>query len=210
MAYCRNPSMAAAMDAPPAAVVAGMALKRGMQVPLAQRTARHAPQAKPNLAQTNEDVYAPEVALSAESTTDQVLEGIRLDGKHALVTGATGGLGIETARALASAGASVTIGGRSPGKIASALETLRAEVPDASFDAIADFLPGLVDLCAFGCRRLTDRGLAALSGLTCENLRKLNTVGAYKCTDAAMQCLLTSHPTILLYHKPEKFGENFS
>ena len=76
-------------------------------------------------------------------------------------------------------------------------------------DAIADFLPGLVDLCAFGCRRLTDRGLAALSGLTCENLRKLNTVGAYKCTDAALQCLLQSHPTILLYHKPEKFGEGF-
>ena len=53
-------------------------------------------------------------------------------------------------------------------------------------------------------------GLAALSGLTCENLRKLNTVGAYKCTDAALQCLLQSHPTILLYHKPEKFGEGFT
>ena len=58
--------------------------------------------------------------------------------------------------------------------------------------------------------RLTDRGLAALSGLTCKNLRKLNTVGAYKCTDAALQCLLQSHPTILLYHKPEKFGEGFT
>ena len=83
-------------------------------------------------------------------------------------------------------------------------------IGDESLDAIADFLPGLVDLCAFGCRRLTDRGLAALSGLTCENLRKLNTVGAYKCTDAALQCLLQSHPTILLYHKPEKFGEGFT
>ena len=51
------------------------------------------------------------MAFNAESTTDQVLEGLRLDGKHALVTGATGGLGIETARALASVGASVTIGG---------------------------------------------------------------------------------------------------
>ena len=38
---------------------------------------------------------------------------------------------------------------------------------------------------------------------------RLNTVGAYKCTDAALQCLLQSHPTILLYHKPEKFGEGF-
>ena len=43
------------------------------------------------------------MAFDETSTTDDVLEGVRLDGKHALVTGATGGLGIETARALASA-----------------------------------------------------------------------------------------------------------
>ena len=54
------------------------------------------------------------MAFRGESTTDDVLEGIRLDGKHAVVTGATGGLGIETARALASVGASVTICGRNP------------------------------------------------------------------------------------------------
>lgn len=97
------------------------------------------------------------MAFSAESTTDQVLEGIRLDGKHALVTGATGGLGIETARALASAGASVTIGGRSPEKIASALETLRAEVPDASFDAIEVDLASLSSI-ASATRAFVDSG----------------------------------------------------
>ncbi|MEM7411364.1 MAG: SDR family NAD(P)-dependent oxidoreductase [Myxococcota bacterium] len=70
----------------------------------------------------------------AESTTDEVLEGVRLDGKHALVTGATGGLGIETARALASVGASVTITGRGGDKIAAALRTLREQVPGAQFD----------------------------------------------------------------------------
>jgi len=42
------------------------------------------------------------MTLSKVSTTNEVLEGIRLDGKHAIITGATGGLGIETARALAS------------------------------------------------------------------------------------------------------------
>ena len=42
------------------------------------------------------------MTFNGESTTHDVLEGIRLDGQHAVVTGATGGLGIETARALAS------------------------------------------------------------------------------------------------------------
>lgn len=97
------------------------------------------------------------MAFSAESTTDQVLEGIRLNGKHALVTGATGGLGIETARALASAGASVTIGGRSPEKIASALETLRAEVPGARFDAIEVDLASLSSI-ASATRAFVDGG----------------------------------------------------
>ena len=75
------------------------------------------------------------MTFSGESTTHDVLEGIRLDGQHAVVTGATGGLGIETARALASAGATVTITGRSTEKIEKALETLRSEVPEAQFDA---------------------------------------------------------------------------
>ncbi|NJA60565.1 oxidoreductase, partial [Streptomyces sp. NEAU-H3] len=41
------------------------------------------------------------------STTDDVLEGVSLAGRRAVVTGATSGLGTETARALAAAGAEV-------------------------------------------------------------------------------------------------------
>jgi NAD(P)-dependent dehydrogenase (short-subunit alcohol dehydrogenase family) len=41
------------------------------------------------------------------STTDDVLEGINLRGKRALVTGVSAGLGVETARALAAHGAEV-------------------------------------------------------------------------------------------------------
>jgi NAD(P)-dependent dehydrogenase (short-subunit alcohol dehydrogenase family) len=51
-------------------------------------------------------------AFGSQTTTDEVLEGIDLTGKVAIVTGASGGLGAETARALASKGASVTIAAR--------------------------------------------------------------------------------------------------
>jgi len=43
------------------------------------------------------------------STADEVLHGVNLDGKHAIVTGAASGIGIDTARALAHAGAGVTL-----------------------------------------------------------------------------------------------------
>ena len=43
------------------------------------------------------------------STADDVIEGVNLCGKRAIVTGASSGIGIETARALASAGADVTL-----------------------------------------------------------------------------------------------------
>jgi len=43
------------------------------------------------------------------STASEVIEGVDLTGKRAIVTGATSGIGVETARALASAGADVTL-----------------------------------------------------------------------------------------------------
>ncbi|MEU4761877.1 SDR family NAD(P)-dependent oxidoreductase [Actinosynnema sp. NPDC023794] len=47
--------------------------------------------------------------FGAESTAAQVVAGIDLTGKRAVVTGAASGIGVETARALASAGAEVTL-----------------------------------------------------------------------------------------------------
>ncbi|MFZ0602991.1 MAG: SDR family NAD(P)-dependent oxidoreductase, partial [Roseiarcus sp.] len=46
-------------------------------------------------------------AFGAASTTDEVLDGMSLRGKRALVTGVSAGLGVETARALAAHGAQV-------------------------------------------------------------------------------------------------------
>lgn len=43
--------------------------------------------------------------FGAESTADEVLEGVDLGGKRILVTGVSAGLGVETARALVAHGA---------------------------------------------------------------------------------------------------------
>jgi short chain dehydrogenase len=47
-----------------------------------------------------------------ESTAAEVIAGIDLHGRRALVTGAASGIGVETARALASAGAETVIAAR--------------------------------------------------------------------------------------------------
>ncbi|MBP2446742.1 SDR family NAD(P)-dependent oxidoreductase [Rhizobium leguminosarum] len=50
--------------------------------------------------------------FGARTTADEVLAGLDLSGKRAIVTGGHSGLGLETTRALASAGAKVIIGAR--------------------------------------------------------------------------------------------------
>jgi NAD(P)-dependent dehydrogenase (short-subunit alcohol dehydrogenase family) len=47
--------------------------------------------------------------FSAASTAAEVIEGIDLTGRRAIVTGGASGIGVETARALAGAGAEVTL-----------------------------------------------------------------------------------------------------
>jgi NAD(P)-dependent dehydrogenase (short-subunit alcohol dehydrogenase family) len=51
-----------------------------------------------------------------ETTAAEVVDGLDLTGKRAIVTGGASGIGIETARALASAGAAVTIAARDTAK----------------------------------------------------------------------------------------------
>ncbi|MFJ3221684.1 SDR family NAD(P)-dependent oxidoreductase [Kitasatospora sp. NPDC086801] len=48
-------------------------------------------------------------SFTASSTADEVMQGVDLTGIRAIVTGASSGIGIETARALTAAGAQVTL-----------------------------------------------------------------------------------------------------
>jgi NAD(P)-dependent dehydrogenase (short-subunit alcohol dehydrogenase family) len=65
--------------------------------------------------------------FGATSTTDDVLTGVDLSGKRVLVTGASAGLGVETARALAAHGAQVVGAARDLDKARRATDAVRAQ-----------------------------------------------------------------------------------
>jgi NAD(P)-dependent dehydrogenase (short-subunit alcohol dehydrogenase family) len=77
------------------------------------------------------------------STTTDVIKGIDLTGKVAIVTGGYVGLGLETTKALVSAGATVLVGVRTPEKAQASLAGLSVETATldlmnpASIDAFA-------------------------------------------------------------------------
>ena len=64
--------------------------------------------------------------FNAQSTTDDVLEGVSLAGRVIVVTGASAGLGVETARALSQAGAYVVLLARDRAKLKGAATSVRA------------------------------------------------------------------------------------
>lgn len=69
--------------------------------------------------------------FGAESTTGDVLDGIDLTGKRVLVTGVSAGLGVETARALATHGATVIGAARDLDKARAAIGRAKAETGSA-------------------------------------------------------------------------------
>jgi NAD(P)-dependent dehydrogenase (short-subunit alcohol dehydrogenase family) len=65
------------------------------------------------------------------STARDIVRGVDLSGKRAIVTGATSGIGIETARALAEAGAEVTLAVRRVDAGEAVAAQIRSEAPNA-------------------------------------------------------------------------------
>jgi NAD(P)-dependent dehydrogenase (short-subunit alcohol dehydrogenase family) len=71
-----------------------------------------------------------------------------LDGRTAVVTGANGGLGVETASVLAAKGAHVVMAVRNQAKAADAVARIRRETPDASLELVQLDLGSLASIRA--------------------------------------------------------------
>ena len=79
-----------------------------------------------------------------------------LSGRTAVVTGANGGLGLETALALAGAGAHVVMAARDPARTAAAEARIRASSPSASLEVVPLDLGDLSSVAA-AAREVLDR-----------------------------------------------------
>jgi NAD(P)-dependent dehydrogenase (short-subunit alcohol dehydrogenase family) len=88
------------------------------------------------------------MGFGAETTVDEVLQGVDLGGKTALMTGANSGIGLDGARALAAAGARVVVTAKDRAKVDETLATLRAEVPGAAFEGVELELASLASVRA--------------------------------------------------------------
>jgi NAD(P)-dependent dehydrogenase (short-subunit alcohol dehydrogenase family) len=111
--------------------------------------------------------------FDAESTADDVIRGVDLSGKRAVVTGGSSGIGLETALALASAGAQLTLAVRDPaagaeaaGRIAAAtgrddVRVAHVDLSDrATIDAFSAGWSGRLDIL------VANAGIMALPELT--------------------------------------------
>lgn len=72
--------------------------------------------------------------LGRTTEPQEVLAGVDLTGKQAIVTGGYSGIGLETVRALAAVGASITVPARSPDKAKANLSDVAGDVTIAPMD----------------------------------------------------------------------------
>jgi NAD(P)-dependent dehydrogenase (short-subunit alcohol dehydrogenase family) len=75
--------------------------------------------------------------FGAETTALEVVEGVDLSGKRAVVTGGASGIGVETVRALAQAGAAVTIAARKVDVAAAVAAEIRSGTGNNEVDVAA-------------------------------------------------------------------------
>ena len=100
-----------------------------------------------------------ETSFGATSTTDDVLSGLNLKGKRIFVTGASAGIGVETARSLAAHGAQVVGAARDLNKANAATEQMQkdAAANGGSFELVELDLASLKSVRACADRLLAKR-----------------------------------------------------
>lgn len=106
--------------------------------------------------------------LNGKSTADDVVEGLDLSAQRILVTGANTGIGFDTARALAAAGATVIVPCRTQAKSDDTAARIRTALPDARVETgvldLGDFAS--VQACADALGSAPLHTLIANAGLT--------------------------------------------
>lgn len=95
--------------------------------------------------------------MTERPTALKAVEGIDLSGKACVITGASSGLGRESARALAAAGAHVILAARNPDALAKAAEWVGLEMPDAAISTVE------LDLTALSSVRAAARAIRAIT-----------------------------------------------
>ena len=86
--------------------------------------------------------------MTDSPTASDVVEGVDLTGKTCVITGASAGLGKESARALAMTGAHVVMAARNADALADAEEWVRTEVPHATTSTVVLDLTSLASVRA--------------------------------------------------------------
>jgi NAD(P)-dependent dehydrogenase (short-subunit alcohol dehydrogenase family) len=110
-----------------------------------------------------------ETSFGATSTTDDVLSGLNLKGKRIFVTGASAGIGVETARSLAAHGAQVVGAARDLNKANAATEQMQkdAAANGGSFELVE------LDLASMkSVRACADRLLAKGGAVRCRHRQR--------------------------------------
>ena len=95
--------------------------------------------------------------FGARSTALEVIAGHDLRGREAIVTGGASGIGVETVRALAAAGARVVLAARNQQQAEEVAATLRADTGNAAIEAELLDLASLASVRAFVERFLAQR-----------------------------------------------------
>ena len=86
------------------------------------------------------------MVFGPETTAEEVVAGLDLSGKTIVVTGSSAGLGAETARVLAKAGAEVVMVARNAEKNAKVIAAIRAETPGAKLSSVSMDLADLASV----------------------------------------------------------------